>query len=89
MVITYRAVIRGDTPHLDNVSPEVCKGMVAVTPDMGMPVDFGVATTDTPQQALARAGIKSSLGRSHALQALEKTSLMRALPPPEVASTIW
>jgi 6,7-dimethyl-8-ribityllumazine synthase len=81
VVITLGAVIRGDTPHFDVVVAEVSKGVAAVARDTGVPVIFGVLTTDTLQQALERAGIKSNLGWSYGLQALEMGSLMAALPP--------
>ena len=79
-VITLGAVIRGDTPHFDVVVAEVSKGVAAVSRDTGVPVIFGVLTTDTMQQALERAGIKSNLGWSYGLQAIEMGSLMAALP---------
>ena len=81
VVITLGAVIRGDTPHFDVVVAEVSKGVAAVARDTGIPVIFGVLTTDTMQQALERAGIKSNLGWSYALQALEMGSLFKELPP--------
>jgi 6,7-dimethyl-8-ribityllumazine synthase len=80
VVITLGAVIRGDTPHFDVVVAEVSKGVAAVARDTGVPVIFGVLTTDTLQQALERAGIKSNLGWSYGLQALEMGSLLAALP---------
>jgi 6,7-dimethyl-8-ribityllumazine synthase len=80
VVITLGAVIRGDTPHFDVVVAEVSKGVAAVARDTGVPVIFGVLTTDTLQQALERAGIKSNLGWNYALQALEMGSLMAGLP---------
>ena len=80
VVITLGAVIRGDTPHFDVVVSEVSKGVAAVSRDSGVPVIFGVLTTDTMQQALERAGIKSNLGWSYGLEALEMGSLMAALP---------
>ena len=80
VVITLGAVIRGDTPHFDVVVAEVSKGVAAVSRDSGVPVIFGVLTTDTMQQALERAGIKSNLGWSYGMQALEMGSLMNALP---------
>ena len=79
-VITLGAVIRGDTPHFDVVVAEVSKGVASVSRDSGVPVIFGVLTTDTMQQALERAGIKSNLGWSYGMQALEMGSLMKALP---------
>ena len=81
VLITLGAVIRGDTPHFDVVVAEVSKGVAAVSRDSGVPVIFGVLTTDTMQQALERAGIKSNLGWSYGMQALEMGSLMKALPP--------
>ena len=80
VVITLGAVIRGDTPHFDVVVSEVSKGVAAVSRDSGVPIIFGVLTTDTMQQALERAGIKSNLGWSYGLQAIEMGSLMAALP---------
>ena len=80
VVITLGAVIRGDTPHFDVVVAEASKGIAAVARDSGIPVIFGVLTTDTMQQALERAGIKSNLGWSYGLEALEMGSLMAALP---------
>ena len=80
VVITLGAVIRGDTPHFDVVVAEVSKGVAAVARDTGIPVIFGVLTTDTLQQALERAGIKSNLGWNYGLQALEMGSLMAGLP---------
>ena len=79
VVITLGAVIRGDTPHFDVVVAEVSKGVAAVARATGVPVIFGVLTTDTLQQALERAGIKSNLGWNYGLQALEMGSLMAVL----------
>ena len=80
VVITLGAVIRGDTPHFDVVVAEVSKGVAAVARESGVPVIFGVLTTDTLQQALERAGIRSNLGWNYGLQALEMGSLMRSVP---------
>ena len=79
VLITLGAVIRGDTPHFDVVINESSKGIASVSRDSGIPIIFGVLTTDTMQQALERAGIKSNLGWSYALQALEMASLMKEL----------
>ena len=79
VLITLGAVIRGDTPHFDVVVAEASKGISAVSRDTGIPVIFGVLTTDNMQQALERAGIKSNLGWNYALQALEMGSLMPQL----------
>tara|TARA_Y100001968_G_C19207532_1_gene643076 strand:+ start:276 stop:752 length:477 start_codon:yes stop_codon:yes gene_type:complete len=79
VLITLGAVIRGDTPHFDVVIAEASKGISNVSRETGIPVIFGVLTTDNMQQALERAGIKNNLGWSYALQALEMGSLMRDL----------
>ena len=80
VVITLGAVIRGDTPHFDVVVAEASKGVATVSRESGVPVIFGVLTTDTMQQALERAGIKNNLGWSYGLEALEMGSLLRAMP---------
>ena len=79
VLITLGAVIRGDTPHFDVVVSEASKGIATVSRETGVPIIFGVLTTDTMQQALERAGIKNNLGWSYALQALEMGSLMKRL----------
>ena len=79
VLITLGAVIRGDTPHFDVVVSEASKGIASVSRDTGLPIIFGVLTTDTMQQALERAGIKNNLGWNYALQALEMGSLMKAV----------
>ena len=79
VVITLGAVIRGDTPHFDVVASETSKGIASVSRETGIPIIFGVLTTDTMQQALERAGIKNNLGWNYALQAIEMGSLMKAL----------
>jgi 6,7-dimethyl-8-ribityllumazine synthase len=79
VLITLGAVIRGDTPHFDVVVAEASKGVASVSRDTGVPVIFGVLTTDTMQQALERAGIKNNLGWSYGLEALEMGSLMKAI----------
>ena len=79
VVITLGAVIRGDTPHFDVVVSEASKGIATVSRETGIPIIFGVLTTDTMQQALERAGIKNNLGWNYALQAIEMGSLMKTL----------
>ena len=79
VLITLGAVIRGDTPHFDVVVNESSKGIAAVSRETGIPIIFGVLTTDTMQQALERAGVKTNLGWTYALQAIEMCSLMKAL----------
>lgn len=78
-IICLGAVIRGDTPHFDYVAAEVSKGVAAAAFQTGVPIIFGVLTTDTMQQALERAGIKNNLGWSYGLSALEMASLMGKL----------
>lgn len=78
-IICLGAVIRGQTPHFDYVASEAAKGVAAASFQTGVPVVFGVLTTDTMQQALERAGIKSNLGWDYALSALEMSSLMNQL----------
>lgn len=76
-IICLGAVIRGSTPHFDFVAAEVAKGVAATSFQTGVPVVFGVLTTDTMQQALERAGIKSNKGWDYAMNAIEMASLMR------------
>jgi 6,7-dimethyl-8-ribityllumazine synthase len=78
-VICLGAIVRGQTPHFDYVAAEAAKGVAAAGFQTGVPVIFGILTTDTLQQALERAGIKSNLGWNYAMSALEMASLMRQL----------
>jgi 6,7-dimethyl-8-ribityllumazine synthase len=78
-VICLGAIIRGQTPHFDYVSSEAAKGIAAVGFQTGVPVIFGILTTDTMQQALERAGIKGNHGWEYAMNALEMASLMRQI----------
>ena len=78
-VICIGAVIRGSTPHFEYVAGEVSKGIAAAAFQTGVPVVFGVLTTDTMQQALERAGIKSNKGWDFAMSALEMASLMQSI----------
>ena len=75
-VIALGAVIRGDTPHAEYVSAEVAKGIAHVYLETGVPVAFGVITSDTLEQALERAGAKSgNKGWTAALSAIEMADL--------------
>ena len=75
-VICLGAVIRGATPHFDYVAAEVSKGIAAVGMATGVPVVFGVLTTDSIEQAVERAGTKSgNKGWDAALTALELADL--------------
>jgi len=79
-VICLGAVIRGATPHFDYVSAEVSKGVAAASMETGMPIIFGVLTTDTLEQAIERAGSKSgNKGWDSALAAVEMANLMGAV----------
>ena len=80
-VVCLGAVIRGGTPHFEYVSAEVAKGIAKVMLDTGVPVVFGVLTTDTIEQAVERAGTKAgNKGWAAAATALEMANLMRTLP---------
>ncbi|HEY8530461.1 MAG TPA: 6,7-dimethyl-8-ribityllumazine synthase [Paenibacillaceae bacterium] len=80
-VIALGAVIRGATPHFDYVSNEVSKGVAAAAMQTGVPVIFGVLTTDTIEQALERAGTKAgNKGWDAAMSAIETANLLKALP---------
>ncbi len=79
-IICLGAVIRGATPHFEYVSAEVSKGVAAVSLETGLPVIFGVLTTDTIEQAIERAGTKSgNKGWDAALAAIEMANLMKQL----------
>jgi 6,7-dimethyl-8-ribityllumazine synthase len=76
-VICLGAVIRGATPHFDYVCAEVSKGIAQVSLESGIPVIFGVVTTDSVEQAIERAGTKSgNKGWSAAMSAVEMANLM-------------
>lgn len=78
--IALAAVIRGSTPHFDYVAGEIAKGCAAISLDAGLPVAFGVLTTDTIEQAIERAGTKAgNKGWDAACTAIEMVSLDRAL----------
>lgn len=77
-IICLGAVIRGATAHFDYVAAEVSKGVASVAMETGIPVIFGVLTTDTIEQAIERAGTKSgNKGWDAALAAIEMADLMK------------
>ncbi len=79
-IICLGAVIRGATAHFDYVASEVSKGIAGVALDSGVPVVFGVLTTDTIEQAIERAGTKAgNKGFEAAATAIEMTNLLGAL----------
>jgi len=80
-VICLGAVIRGATPHFDYVAAEVAKGIAHVSLQTGLPILFGVLTTDSIEQAIERAGTKAgNKGFDAALAAIEMANLLRELP---------
>ena len=80
-VITLGAVIRGATSHYDHVCSIVASGVAEAAARTGVPVVFGVLTTDTIEQALERAGTKAgNKGADAAHAAIEMANLMRELP---------
>jgi len=79
-IICLGAVIRGATPHFEYVSAEVSKGAAMVSMETGLPVIFGVLTTDTIEQAVERAGTKSgNKGWDAALSAIEMANVMKQM----------
>jgi 6,7-dimethyl-8-ribityllumazine synthase len=79
-VICLGAVIRGATPHFEYVSGEAAKGIAIVSLDSGIPVVFGVLTTDTVEQAIERAGSKAgNKGVEAAMSAIEMVNLINEL----------
>ena len=79
-VICLSAVIRGETPHFEYVAAEAAKGLAHAAYETGVPVAFGVLTTNTLEQAIDRAGAKSgNKGFDAAMSAVEMANLMRAL----------
>jgi 6,7-dimethyl-8-ribityllumazine synthase len=80
-VVCLGAVIRGGTPHFEYIAAEAAKGIAKVGLDSGVPVVFGVLTTDTVEQAVERAGTKAgNKGWAAATTALEMANLMKTLP---------
>lgn len=79
-IICLSAVIRGDTPHFDYIATEAAKGLAQAAMESGIPVAFGVLTTDTLEQAIDRAGAKGgNKGFDAAMSAVEMGNLMRQL----------
>lgn len=79
-IICLSAVIRGETPHFDYVAAEVSKGIAHAAVETGVPIAFGVLTTNTLEQAIDRAGTKGgNKGFDAAMTAIEMANLMRTL----------
>jgi 6,7-dimethyl-8-ribityllumazine synthase len=91
-IICLSAVIRGDTPHFDHIAAEASKGLAQTSLETGVPIAFGVLTTNTLEQAIDRAGAKSgNKGFDAAMSAVEmgkipnwtpSWNLWRRAPPP-------
>ena len=79
-IICLGAVIRGATPHFEYISSEVTKGIANIALETGLPVIYGVLTTDSVDQAIERAGTKNrNRGWDAALQAIEMANLYKLL----------
>lgn len=79
-IITLGAIIKGATAHFDYVSAELSKGIASVSLDTGIPVIFGVLTTDNIEQAIERAGTKSgNKGSDAAKAAIEMANLIKLI----------
>ncbi len=78
-VITLGCIIRGETQHFDYISAEVTRGIQLAALETGVPMAFGVLTTDTLEQAVDRAGAKSgNKGAEVALAAIEMANLLKS-----------
>jgi 6,7-dimethyl-8-ribityllumazine synthase len=83
-VVCLGAVIRGATPHFDLVAGQCAAGVARVSLDTGVPVVFGVLTTDTIEQAVERSGTKAgNKGADAAMAAVELVRLLAQLDPPD------
>lgn len=79
-IICLGCIIRGETPHFDYIASEVARGLGALSLDTGIPIAFGVLTTDSLEQALERAGAKAgNKGWDAALTAIELTNVLHQL----------
>ena len=79
-IICLAAVIRGGTPHFQYIAAEVTKGIAKVGLDTGLPVVYGVITTDTLEQAIERAGTKAgNKGFEAAVSAIELANLLKGI----------
>ena len=79
-IICLGAVIRGGTPHFDYIAAEVTKGIATVGLNTGLPVIYGVITTDTLEQAIERSGTKAgNKGFDAAVSAIEMANLMKSI----------
>jgi 6,7-dimethyl-8-ribityllumazine synthase len=79
-IICLGTVIRGETPHFDYVASEVSKGIASLAMEIGIPISFGVLTTENLEQAIERAGTKSgNKGADAAITAIEMVNLFKMI----------
>jgi 6,7-dimethyl-8-ribityllumazine synthase len=79
-VICLGAVIRGSTPHFDYIAAEVTKGIANINLNTGIPIIYGVITTDTLEQAIERSGSKvGNKGKDAAVSAIEMANLVKSI----------
>ena len=81
-IVCLGAIIRGGTPHFEYIAAEAAKGLAQVMLSTGVPVTFGVLTTENVEQAIDRAGVKSgNKGADAAVAAIEMADLMTRMGP--------
>lgn len=79
-IVALAAVVRGETPHFEYVSGAAAQGLSRVSLDSGVPIGFGVLTTDTMEQAIDRAGAKAGNKGAEAMRtAIEMANLLKIL----------
>lgn len=78
-IVCLGCVIRGETYHFEVVADQAAAGLMQVQLDTGVPVTFGVLTTDDREQAQARSGLKNNKGAEAALAAIEMANLLRSI----------
>jgi 6,7-dimethyl-8-ribityllumazine synthase len=79
-IICLGAVIRGNTPHFDYIAAEVTKGIANINLNTGVPIIYGVITTDTLEQAIERSGSKvGNKGKDAAISAIEMANLVKSI----------
>lgn len=82
-IVSLGAVIRGATPHFDYVASELSKGIAQISLQTGIPIAFGVLTTDNIEQAIERAGTKAgNKGSEAAITAIEMANLIKTVNHP-------
>jgi 6,7-dimethyl-8-ribityllumazine synthase len=80
-LVCLGCIIRGETPHFDYIASAVAHGIMVASQETGVPIAFGVLTTNTPEEALARAGEgPSNKGWEAAMAAVQLANTLRALP---------